>query len=292
MLAEAPGGVYIHHAPGGLDPDRPPPENGAVQAKLLALFPLLLLLGCPGGFGDDKPPTPQDAARAAYEAAEETFEAANYLEAVREFQEVRTRHPYSAFAALAELRVADCQFELGKYLEAVESYRSFVRFHPHHDKVAYAEFRIGEAYFKEMPEDWFFMPPAYEKDQASTKDAVRALECFLSAHGDSEYAVQARKRLTLCRTRLANHEMYVARFYLARGKPTAAAGRLEKLAEDFADVPLAADALHLLGTVYLESLDQPAKAGAALRRLVERYPEDERVPAARVVLEELGQSES
>ena len=242
-----------------------------------------LLAGCAAV---PTPPTPQDAARAAFEVAHDTFEGGNYLEAVREFQQVRTRHPYSTWATLAELRLADCQFELGKYLEAVEAYRSFIRFHPHHDRVVYAQFRIGESYVREMPEDWFFMPPAYEKDQASTRDAVRALEDFLAARGSSEYGDRARELLRRCRRRLADHEMYVAQFYLQQREPRAAASRLERLADSFPDIGLAEEALFLLGRVYL-TLEDPAKAGVALRRLVEDYPEHAHVPAARRLLEGL-----
>ena len=151
-----------------------------------AVAPLLLLLGGCAGTLTETVATPQDAARSAYDEAEASFESGNYLEAVREFQQVKTRHPYSTYAAAAELRVADCRFEMGKYLEAVAAYRSFIRFHPHHDRVVYAQFRVGEAYFKEMPEDWFFMPPAYEKDQAATRDAVRAIRSFLERFPDAD----------------------------------------------------------------------------------------------------------
>ena len=252
----------------------------------LPIIPLsaLPLLGACASLSGAGEPTPQDAARAAWEEAEETYESGNYLEAIQEFQQVRTRHPYSAFAALAELRVADCQFELGKNLEAAEGYRAFVRFHPHHDRVPYAESRIGEAYFKEMPEDWFFMPPAYEKDQASTRDAVRALERFLERYGESEFATEARERLALCRKRLADHELYVARFYLAQGRPEAAVGRLETVAETYADGPDAPEALLTAARLYLEALDAPEKAMQALQRLLERYPDDERAAEAKRLL--------
>jgi len=271
----------------GLTGGLPLPYNVVVNSTRIPLFaPLLTLVAaCAGSLSGSGTPTPQDAARAAFDEAEDTYESANYLEAIREFQQVRTRHPYSTFAALAELRVADSQFEMGKYMEAVESYRAFVRFHPHHDRVVYAEFRIGESYFKEMPEDWFFMPPAYEKDQAATRDAVRALERFLDRFGESDHAGAARERLTFARQRLADHEMYVANFYLSRDRPEAAVGRLEVVAETYRDIPHAAEALLILGQVYLDTLEQPAKAVQALERLLERYPDGDRASEARALLD-------
>ncbi len=248
----------------------------------------LATAACAGVQGNDAA-TPQDAARAAYETAEETFEGANYLEAIREYQEIKTKHPYSAFAPLAELRLGDCQFEMGKFLEAVEIYRAFVRFHPHHAKVAYARYRIGESYYREMPEDWFFMPPAYEKDQAATRDAVRALDRYLDKHPDGEHVKEAKEMRTSTRRRLADHEAYVADFYLHREQPGAAAGRLERLVESYPDVGLAQDALLTLGAVYRDQLDAPDKAYDAFRRLIEMFPEDERAAIARQALEGLPQ---
>ncbi len=257
-----------------------------------ALAAAVLVSAACAGVQDSGPPTPQDAARAAFEEAEETYEASNYLEAVREFQEIKTKHPYSAFAPLAELRLGDCQFEMGKFLEAVEIYRAFVRFHPHHDRVAYARYRIGEAYYREMPEDWFFMPPAYEKDQATTRDAVRSLERFLKKHPGDDNEKDAKEMLTSTRRRLADHEAYVADFYLKRERPGAAAGRLENLISRYPDVGLAQDALLTLGAIYRDQLMEPDKAYDAFRRLIEMFPNDERAAAARKALETLAPPKS
>lgn len=281
-------------------PHNPPPVNRPAHPKVpgAASFLALSLIaavaavaplggtGCASVQGNDAA-TPQDAARAAYETAEETFEGANYLEAIREFQEIKTKHPYSTYAPLAELRLGDCQFEMGKYLEAVEIYRAFVRFHPHHARVGYARFRIGESYVREMPEDWFFMPPAYEKDQAATRDAVRALDRFLEKHPDDEKVKEAKEMRTATRRRLADHEAYVANFYLKRDRPAAAAGRLEGLVTRYPDVGLAQDALLTLGAVYRDQLDEPAKAYNAFRRLIEMFPKDERAAVARRHLKSL-----
>jgi len=221
---------------------------------LAALLAMLASGACAGTQDTDHEPTPAEVAKAAYEEAEESFEAGNYLEAIKEFQVVRTRHPYSVHAPLAELRVGDCHFEMGKFAEATEAYRSFSRFHPHHDRVPYALFRVGEAYFEDMPEDWFFMPPAYEKDAASTRDAERALREFLTrfAKTDKDHAPRAKEMLDFTRRRLADHEMYVARFYMDRDKPVAAAGRLEALVRDFPDTGLAGEARLLLAELNRE----------------------------------------
>ena len=254
---------------------------------------LALLTGCfVVSCATDKAPRPKASksasAKSAFEDAQDAFEAGNYLESVRSFQQVKSRYPYSVYAPLAELGVADSHFALSKYAEAAEGYRVFVRFHPHHEKVVYARFRIGESYMEQMPSNWFFMPPAYERDLESVKDALRELQAFLAAYGESPYAARARKMVGVCRKRLGDHELYVARFYVERKRPSSAISRLERVIRDYEDVGLAGEALFLLGTVYRDALGAPDKARGAFQRILDQYPADLRAEDAKLALEALG----
>src|SRR5690606_20256309 len=88
-------------------------------------------------------------------------------------------YPYSRFAALAELRVADCLLMQGKHAEAISAYRQFVRGRPSHRQVPFARFKVAEAYYEQMPEDWLLSPPAHERDQGPTRDALQQLRGFI-----------------------------------------------------------------------------------------------------------------
>src|SRR5262249_27048315 len=79
------------------------------------------------------------------------------------------------------------------------------------------------------PTEWFLVPPAYEKDQGPVRDALRELSAFLSDYPDSPHALRARELEEDCVRRLADHELYVAEFYLKNKHPQAAANRLEAL---------------------------------------------------------------
>src|SRR4029079_10420815 len=122
----------------------------------------------------------------------------------------------------------DAQFARGNYTEAIDSYKTFARLHPTHEKVedGYVAFKIGEAYYKDMPDDVWILPPSYEKDQSAVVDAQRELNDFLKKFPDSSYAAQARKFRQEVLKRLVDHEVYVARFYLRGDHPKAAAMRL------------------------------------------------------------------
>lgn len=115
-----------------------------------------------------------------YAAALKDLKDGLYPEATTGFSEVKTKFPYSRYAALADLRLADTHFEQGKYIEAVDAYRSFLKYHPTHPEAVYAMLQIAESYYQQIPTDWWFLPPGAEKDQANTRLAISAFRDLLA----------------------------------------------------------------------------------------------------------------
>ena len=241
----------------------------------LALFLLVgslsLSVGCSGR---QKPAADDYAGQAkyAYEEANDAFEGSEYIEALKRFNYVRTKFPFSKYAALAALRIGDTYFEQDQMADAIEAYRRFIQLHPTHPDVPYAQYRIGLAYYEQLPGDWFFLPPAYEKDLASTEDAMRALKKFLDLHPNSQYAEEVAEKLTTVRQRLADHEFFVATFYLKRDEPRAAAMRLQGLLDSYPGVGFDEEALFLLGKCFVLLGDVP-QAVKKWRTLTEQYPD-------------------
>lgn len=210
----------------------------------------------------------QALAKDAYDAAMEDFRSGNYLEAARKFNIIRTRYSYSRYAALAELRLADVYYAQESYPSAIEQYRGFVKLHPGHEQVVYAAYRTALSFFGQMPDSWFFMPPSHEKDLSRARDAEREFRFFLAKYSKSDFAPEARRKLAEVRRRLADHELYVAEFYLKRDNPRAAAMRLTYLLDNYSGLGLDARALFLLGRSYMQLKDVD-KAKTALEDLIE-----------------------
>jgi outer membrane protein assembly factor BamD len=192
--------------------------------RIVVLLALLLVAGLPAcAAGEDsKQVTYALSAKQNYERGLEELKQENYIEAARFFSYVKQKFPFSKYASLAELALADTDFARGNYQEAIDSYKSFARLHPTHEKVedGYVAFRIAECFVKEMPDDFFLLPPAYEKDQSSVRDALRELDSAREKYPDSPYAkpAQAYRREVL--RRLIEHEVYVARFYWRSARPS------------------------------------------------------------------------
>jgi len=211
-------------------------------------------------------------AASAYEDAERSFRNGDYLEAIRRYNLLRTKYPYSEFATLADLRIADAYFEQDKFATSIEQYRAFVKLHPEHGKVTYANWRVALSFYEQMPKDFALFPPGYERDLVRARDAERELLYYLRRFPKTEYSAEAKTKLALTRRRLADHELYVAEFYFKRDNPRAAAMRLTYLLKNYQGLGLDPQALFLLARAYLE-LGDTDKAVVALSDLIEVHPE-------------------
>ncbi|MFN3198604.1 MAG: outer membrane protein assembly factor BamD [Bradymonadia bacterium] len=246
----------------------------------------MVLTAC-GGRG--KPPESYaGSARYSYEQGAEALDDGDYLEAIRQFTFVKNKYPYSKFAALAELRIADAYFEQEKFAEAIQAYGTFVESRPNHEKVDYAMWRRALSHFEQIPSDFILFPPAHEKDQRATTEALRALELFVQRFPESKDIAEARERVRDCKGMLADHELYVARFYLRDKRPLSAVGRLEGVYNTYReDLPRHwSEAAYLLARTY-EVLGRRAEAMATASALIKAYPDRQEAVDAEDFIAEL-----
>lgn len=256
-----------------------------VRRKLVGggLLALLWLAACAHDKKVVKTRSYGENARVAYNAALKDFRKDNCTDAEPGFQQVRRDFPYSRFASLAELRLADCLAKQKKHAEAAQAYLRFVRFHPSHPEVPYAEFGVAAAYYEQIPKSWFLGTPVHERDQSATRDAVRQLQHFLDDYPSDRRLPEARRMLHKCLTLLAEHELYVAGYYLRYHKPNGAILRLQGLLQEYPGSGVEAKALLLLGQTYLE-LGKRQEAQQTFRALVQRYPLSRQAEKARDAL--------
>jgi outer membrane protein assembly factor BamD len=256
--------------------------------KILLLALLLLPLGivaCASS-EDGKQVNYSMTAKQNYERGLEELKKENYVEASHYFSYVKQKFPFSKYAGLAELALADTEFARGNYQEAIDSYKSFARLHPTHEKVedGYTAFRIAESYVKEMPDDWFILPPAYEKDQSYVRDALRELDSALGKYPDAAYVARAKAYRRDALRRLIEHEVYVARFYLERGHPKAAVLRIEGALRQYPDSGQEGELMIALGETNLK-LGNAARAKQLFERVAHEYGNTLQVKRAELFLD-------
>jgi outer membrane protein assembly factor BamD len=246
----------------------------SMSFRLLFVAALVIspVAGCATSEEATKPVTYSMTAKQNYEKGLAELKDENYPEAHKYFQFVRSKFPFSKYAVLAELSMADTSFERGNYTEAIDAYKQFMRLHPTHEKVTdgYAAFKVGECYAKDMPDDIWLLPPSYEKDQSAVTDALREIDAFVKKYPESPYVKNAQVLRRDALTRLVNHEVYVARFYLDRDHPKAAAMRIEGAIKRYPGSGREPELLVTLGQTYLHMGDA-ARARDTFERVVNEY---------------------
>jgi outer membrane protein assembly factor BamD len=256
----------------------------------------LLLGGCAGEAPKTALGYTEDAKR-AYDAAMAAYNAHDWIEAQTLLREVKRKYSYSKYARMAELRIADADFEQEKYSDAIREYKDFIHAHRSDaEDVGYARARIAESTYQEIPESSLVGAPE-ERDQASVVDAYKELGAYLSDYPDTKQSPRVRELLGQVIARLVRHELYVARFYLAKDNYDAAVARIQYALHNYApgspmrasgaaDADLDAEALLLLGKTYLK-MHKWADARQAFETIVHAHGQSPLVIPARDYLQHL-----
>ncbi len=256
-----------------------------VSRKILIVGAAMFLFGACGGKVGTGQVSYSVSATQNYAKGLKSLQDKDWIAGAKYFSFIKARFPYSKYAVLSELRLADAEFGAAHYLQAVDGYKQFIKFHPTHAMVTigYARFRIGEAYYKMLPDDFWLLPPSFEKDQSATADAGRELANFIRKYKKSPFIGKARKMLLKVKHRLAQHEWYVAKFYWKRKKPMGTVLRLRRLLDRYAGTDFDPDALWLLGQAYVK-VGMTKRARATWQKLVKGYPKHKRAGQARSAL--------
>lgn len=187
---------------------------------------LILSLGFVGcSTTEKKEQTPE----ALYKRAQEFESDDRFEEAIRRYQEVRSRFPYSAQALDAELAIADVYYKQESFPEAQTAYQSFRELHPRHPKVPYVYYRYALSLYMQLPE-------TIDRDLSLAPETILAFNDVLKKYGTSEYAKDAQEKRTELVKKLAEKEIYVADFYFKKKLFDSALGRYETAAKEYLGV--------------------------------------------------------
>jgi outer membrane protein assembly factor BamD len=254
--------------------------------RLLAAAAVLALAACSKHVTFSGEVKLHPTAEENYQAGLELMKDESWPEAQKFFEYVRTKYPFTKYAALSDLRLADAKYGQRSYAEAADAYAQFIQLHPSHEDVDYAQFRIGESWFRDAPGDFVLFPPSHEKDQRQVKKAADQLRKFVEGYPKSKYLPQGKKLLAEAEGRLAAHEWYVAEYYFKHRRWAGAAGRYETLVDEFPGSKHVPEALLKLARSYL-ALDEKHRARTALQNLIVNHPQDPRRPEAERLLASL-----
>ena len=221
-------------------------------------------------------------AKRDYYAAMEAFDSKNWEGFAQMMSEVKRKYGYSRYARLAELRLADGDFQQEKF---AAGYKAFVHDYPNDPEIPYARYQVTRTQYDAVSQS-FLLPALEERDLASVNDAHASIRAFLNDYPNSEHSAELDYMQSVVTGLLARHELYVARFYLDRGKFDAAVARIEYSLHALSASGLEPEAMVLLGEVYMKQHERQ-KARVVLQLLLSRYPSSPFVVPAHHFLDEL-----
>lgn len=210
-----------------------------------------------GFFNQQEAPLDDFTAEQIFGRGEFELENGNESEAAYYFSEIERLYPYSDWARRALIMQA-YSYHLDKdYPNSRASAQRFIDFYPADDDAAYAQYLLALSYYDQIDE--------VGRDQGLTFQALQSLRDVIERYPDSEYAKSAILKFDLAFNHLAGKEMEIGRYYLRRGRYTAAINRFRVVVEDFQTTSHTPEALHRLVEAYLSlGLTAEAQTAAAI----------------------------
>lgn len=192
-----------------------------------------------------------------YNQGMDYMQAGRYPLAVHTFEELDRQYPYSQWATKAQLNTAYAEFLDKNYEETVVAAERFVRLHPGHKDVPYALYLIGLSHYGRMSD--------VNRDQSATAEALAVFEELVQRYPDSQYARDAKLKITLCRDHLAGKEMAVGRYYQDQKQYLAAINRFKAVVSQYETSTHTPEALYRLTESYLAlGINDEAQRTAAI----------------------------
>ena len=236
-----------------------------VTRTLLCLgLTALLLAGC-SSFKSK----PVNNADELYDRAKADADGGDYATAIKNFELLESRFPFSNATRQAKLDLLYVYYENGDKENVIDQADQFIRENPTHPRIDYAYYMKGLANFdrdRNFFERWFRVDLS-KRPPDNSRTSFQAFQSLIQRFPNSQYAADARQRMIFLRNRLANYEVYVARYYMKRGAYVAALNRAKYTIENYDGSPAIKEALQISHDAYnkLGMKDLADKSEAVLK---------------------------
>jgi len=227
-------------------------------ATLLVLVFAVSVAGC-SMFNKEEDYVPEDPADKLYNEGLFLLNSKQDFEgAAKKFDEVDRQNPYSDWARKALLMSAFSYYQAQKYDDCINAAKRYVTLHPGSPDAAYAQYLIGASYYDQILD--------VNHDQGRADKAVGALEEVVRKYPDTEYALNAKKKIDMARDQLAGKEMEIGRFYMKKRDFTGAINRFKVVVTQYQTTREVEEALERLTEAYISIgiLDEAQTAAAVL----------------------------
>ena len=187
-----------------------------------------------------------------YERGHKALMQGDYPLAIKVYEALMARYPFAAETRQSRLDVIYAYYRAGESESAIDAADTFISENPTHPRIDYAWYLKGLTDFERMPnfmERWLNVD-LNKRPPTEARRSFLAFATVVEQFPNSEYAHDARRRMVYLRNRLADYEIAVANYYVARGAYVAAAQRAKVAIEEFDGSPAVREALEIMVYCY------------------------------------------
>lgn len=240
--------------------------------RTLSLVILLAITGCSAVTQQDE--TLTWSVQQLYNEAKLEMNNGSMETSRKHYNKLLARYPFGRYAQQSQLDLIQLEYKDREYDQAVAQADKFLQLYPRSPYADYARYMKGViTYSRDVSiVDRLVPTNIAQSDQALMKKAYENFQTLVAQSPNGEYTDDAKMRMTFLRNISAEHEIYVAEYYLRRKAYLAAANRGQYVLENYQTTPSAGLALAVMVRAYKE-LNLPDLSADTARILATNYPD-------------------
>lgn len=211
---------------------------------------ILFLTACSSWWKNDEEYNPYQGmtSKQLYTTAKKSLHQEQYETAAKQFEAMDTLYPFSKYAQTAQLDLIYAYYKKNDFASAAAAADRFIHLYPRSKNVDYAYYMKGLANFQQ-PRGTFAHQYGIDeawRDSGTQSQSYTDFATLVERFPNSKYKTDALQRMIYLRNMFAQHELYVAGYYLKRKMYVAAAERASYLLKNYPQAPGAKEALAIL----------------------------------------------
>ena len=175
-----------------------------------------------------------------------------FAKAIKYYEKLEARYPYGRYAQQAQLEIAYAYWKDNERASAIAATERFIKMHPNHESVDYAYYLKGLINFNDQGGLLSLLTneDISDRDPKGAREAFSAFNELVTRFPDSKYTPDGAARMKYLVNALAQHEVYVARYYMKRGAYVAAANRAQHAVQTYPQAPALEEAVFVMVKAY------------------------------------------
>jgi outer membrane protein assembly factor BamD len=177
-----------------------------------------------------------------YKEAFDSLNKGDTYYAAQKFLEAELLYPQSEWAPKALLMASYSYYLQDYYSEAIFNLERFIKLYPKHKRIVYAHYLIAMCYYEIIEGE--------KRDLEPLLKANKKFKLIVSTYPSTDFALDAKFKISLIEEILASKEMYVGRHYLKKEKWIPAIKRFQNIIKNYSETVYIEEALHRLVEVH------------------------------------------